>query len=245
MKIFRLSTLLYAGSLLALAACQPVTSRPELPTVIEHKIPTHTAQAAARLSSSQFKLPMTFAVNADWSIAEDYGDLVTVRHKPTATDLAFNLVTTAEVADPLDPEGKRVPFPEDFMSWIQGHPDFAAGAPAPVTVAGYPGVRVDVTPIWTSNTAHKKAFLRLKSTGWNLVTDPEKWRFIMLDDVEGERVLVLQISPADAFDQGTRVAQELLKTLNIAPNQASSHAKVDTSGEWYRLSRGWTLCRDC
>lgn len=45
MKLFRLSTLLYVALLSALVACQPVTRRPELPTLIEHKIPTHAAHA--------------------------------------------------------------------------------------------------------------------------------------------------------------------------------------------------------
>jgi virginiamycin B lyase len=45
MKLFRLSTLLYTGSLIALVACQPVTSRPVMPTLIEHKIPTLAAHA--------------------------------------------------------------------------------------------------------------------------------------------------------------------------------------------------------
>lgn len=152
-------------------------------------------------------------------MTEDYGDLVTLRHKPTGTDLAFNLVTEAEVIDPVDPAEKRVPFPEDFISWIQTDPDFAVGEPTPVTVAGYRGVQIDVTPIWTSSTVHKKPFLRLKSSGWNLVTDPEKWRFIMLNDVEGERMLILQISPPDTFEHGTELAEEVLKTLTVTPHR--------------------------
>ena len=169
-------------------------------------------------------------------MAEDYGDLVTVRHKPTGTDLAFNLVTAAEVIDPVDPAEKRVPFPEDFIRWIQADPDFAAGAPTPVTVAGYPGVQIDVTPAGTSSTAHKKPFLRLKSSGWNLVTDPEKWRFIMLDDVEGERMLILQISPADSFEQGAELAEELLKALNIVP-LGKFPQKGRCDADWYRAAR--------
>lgn len=182
------------------------------------KLPAASAgQAATAISSSRFKLPMTFAVKTDWTVTEDYSDIVTVRHQPTATEISFNLVTTAEVSDPFSPDGKRIPFPEDFTRWIQEDPDFAVEAPMPVTVAGYSGVQIDVTPTWTSSTAHTKPFLHLKSLDWNLVTDPEKWRFIMLDDVEGERVLVLQILPPDAFEQGTEVAQELLNTLYIAP----------------------------
>ena len=45
MKLFRLSTLLYVALLFALVACQPVTRQAELPTLIEHKIPTHAAHA--------------------------------------------------------------------------------------------------------------------------------------------------------------------------------------------------------
>lgn len=183
------------------------------------KLPKEAASAAAGVSSSQFKLPLTFAVNADWSLIEDYVDLVTVRHHPTATELAFNMVTTAEVTDPVNPTEKPVPFPEDFIRWIQEDPDFATGEPTPVTVAGYPGVQIDGTPTWTSSTAHKKPFLRLKSSGWNLVTDPEKWRFVMLNNVAGERLLILQISSREDFDQGAEAAEAVLKTLKIIPGK--------------------------
>jgi len=45
MKHFCLSTLLYIALLFVLVACQPVTRRPELPTLSEHKISTHSAHA--------------------------------------------------------------------------------------------------------------------------------------------------------------------------------------------------------
>jgi virginiamycin B lyase len=169
------------------------------------------------LSTTTFKLPMTFPVGPDWYIVEEYSDLVTLKHKTEGWELAFNLVTAAEVTDPVDPTGKRLPFPADFISWIQANPDFVAVEPTAVTVGGYPGIQLDATPTWTSTTASKKPFLHLRSIGWNLIPEPEKWRFILLDDVKGERVLILLITPPDAFDRAVKLTQEVFQTVAFRP----------------------------
>lgn len=180
--------------------------------------PTVTQESAeVPFTTSHFKLPMNFTLGTDWYVLEDYSDVVTFRHKLKRTELSFNLVNAAKVTDPVDPAGKRVPFPEDFISWLQADPDFVTAAPVAVTIAGYPGTQIDATSIWTSSTAYKKPFLHLASTGWNLVTDPEKWRFIMLDDVNGERMLIMQIALLDDFELATELGQEIIKTMTVAP----------------------------
>jgi hypothetical protein len=79
MKIFRLSSLLcgllYAGTMFAVAACQPVTSRPGLPVATSAVSATVApasagAQASGETSSSHFKLPMTFTLGTDLYISD-------------------------------------------------------------------------------------------------------------------------------------------------------------------------------
>lgn len=180
--------------------------------------PITQAANSKAFATARFKLPLNVALPPEWGVFEEYTDLVTFQNQSDGWQLAFNLVTQAEVTDPVDPKGKRVAFPADFVAWLQANPDFTTGEPTAVTVAGYPGIQIDATPIWRSTTAHTKPFLHLPSKiGWNLVTDPEQWRFILLDDVNGERVLILMITPPHVFDQATQEAQALLTTVAIAP----------------------------
>jgi hypothetical protein len=215
MERFRLSTLLYAGLLLIAIACQPITRPSAQPAATTAQ--QEPAVAETTFSPKRFALPLTLTFGPDWDVLEEYSDLVTLKYQPEGWELAFNLVTTAEVTDPVDPTGKRIPFPEDFISWIQANPDFVAAEPTAVTVAGYPGVQMDATPTWTSNTASKKPFLHLASIGWNLVPEPEKWRFILLDDVNGERLLILQITAPDDFDRATELAKEVIERVTVTP----------------------------
>jgi hypothetical protein len=116
-------------------------------------------------------------------------------------------LTNARVANPLD--GNQIPFPEDFASWIKSNPDFKTDEPTEVMVAGIKGVQIDATPVVTK----KKSFLYMSGTTWNTIPSPEEWRFILLDDVNGERLLIVLIAPADQFQGAAEQAQEVLDTV--------------------------------
>jgi hypothetical protein len=221
MSRIRFSTLLYVGVLLALAACQsqaallpaptslPPTAIPatEAPTAI---LPTPGLPTVTAFSSNVYKLPMTVSFGPDWHVSEDYTDLVTIETSQHDWPVSFNIVTQAQLADPAD--GHLIPFPEDFATWIMSDPDFKVGEPQPVMVAGVKGLQIDATPVWSSTTTNKKPFLALRSSGWNIITKPERWRFIMLN-VNGERLLILLIAPADEFDTAAQKAQGILDSV--------------------------------
>jgi len=46
--------------------------------------------------------------------------------------IVFNSVTAAQLVDPVG--GNLMPFPDDFISWIQSNPDFKTSEPTQVTV---------------------------------------------------------------------------------------------------------------
>jgi hypothetical protein len=57
----------------------------------------------------------------------------------------------------------------------------------------------------------------MNATGWNIVSWPEKWRLILLDNVNGERVLINMFAAPDKFDLATQKTQEILDGVSLAP----------------------------
>lgn len=193
----------------------------------EIKLPAATAAeqkpvvAQTTFSPKLVKTPMSISFGADWQV--DY-DLPAKFAIGTQHDfgLSFYVVTNAKLADPID--GHLIPFPEDFLAWIKSNPDFTAVRSAPVMVAGIEGVQIDATPIWKSKTTYLKLFLSLSGDklgnmhgqpdGENIVNDPEQWRFILLDDIHGERVLIILIDGnGHKFEDAVEQSQQVLDTV--------------------------------
>lgn len=196
-----------------LSACTPAATSTAAPPTTTAEIMTPTL-ALTTFSSKVFELPMSVSFGSDWHVSDDFTDLVTVAGKQKAWEVGFNIVTSAQMADPAD--GHLVPFPEDFVASLQADPDFKVDQITPVTIDGIEGIQIDATPVWKSAAANKKPFLSLHSTGWNLINDAERWRFIYLGDVNGERLLIMLIAPADQFDAAAEQAQEVLNTVVFA-----------------------------
>ena len=158
---------------------------------------------------------MTFVFGPDWYVEDDYPELLTISRKGNGFSVAFNIVNDASLFDPLT--GGAIPFPRDFATWLRTTRTSTRSRCSPVKVAGIDGLQIDATPIWRSTTARIKRFLAVNSrVTWNLVTLPEKWRFIVLDNVEGQRVLILMIAPApDKFDAALPEARQILDKVRI------------------------------
>jgi hypothetical protein len=190
------------------------------PTIV---VPTATLPATippelTAFKSKVFELPMTVSFGQqDWHVSDDFVDLVTIDSSQGDWGISFNLVTDAKLANPSD--GQLIPFPKEYVSWIQSNPDFKVDQPTRVTIGGIDGAQIDATPIWTSATTNKKQFLVLRLDNWNIVTKPERWRFIYLNNVNGERLLVMLIAAADQFDTATEQAQAVLNTVEFTCNQ--------------------------
>jgi len=229
MSRFRLAGLIAFALLLALTGCQavPITLTPAptaapaapaikaaAPTGLQPAAGPGTAQAVTVFSSSRFGAPLVFVLESDWSVEGDQLDELTLRHHGDGYEFSFDVLNDAQLFDPAT--GKKIPFPQDFPTWLQNDPDFAEVKAQPVTVAGIDGLQIDATPVWRSTTAHIKRFLAVTSANiWNLVNSPEKWRFILLDDVNGQRVLILMIASPDKFDATMQEVRPILDKLTI------------------------------
>lgn len=190
-----------------ISSCAPAAT--PAPTAVPPTVaPTVVAsQGPVPFSSKVYKLHMSVSFGADWHAIDDFTDLVTVAGKQKDWNVGFNIVSNAKVADPVS--GAQIPFPADFASWIKSNPDFKADEPTEVTVAGFKGTQIDATPIPTK----QKDFLYMSGTKWNIIPSAEQWRFILLNDVNGERLLVLLIAPTDQFNDAVQQSQSILDSV--------------------------------
>ena len=182
-----------------LAACAPAAT----PTATPIAAP---AQAQTTFSSKIYKLPMSVSFGSDWHILDDFTDLVTVASKQKDWELGFNIVTNAKLVDPIN--GNQIPFPEDFVSWVKSNPNFKADEPTEVTVAGIKGLQIVATVTATKQTS----FLYMSGTKWNMLPS-EMWRFILLNDVNGERVLITLVAAPDQFKDFVQQSQSILDSV--------------------------------
>ncbi len=139
--------------------------------------------------------------------------MVTLLSDDYYVDLAFILVKDIKLADPKN-SFTQVAFPDDFVTWIQEHGLFPIVKTQPVVVAGFQGTEINA--IVTSDCGvNKKSWLFYSSNAWNCRTD-EYYHFIYLDNVYGERLLIMKSGgPAseDDFKVGVEASQKVLDTV--------------------------------
>ena len=98
--------------------------------------------------------------------------------------------------------------PDDPVGWLRRHPLLRTSAPRTVTVGGIEGRRIDVTVVGDLPESHRftacgpdcVSLFRLSDGTALGVAKEEKARWIVLEDVEGETVIIGFGSPANTFD---------------------------------------------
>ena len=212
-----------------LSACAPAVTPSPAPTTVAPTAAPPTvaptlapAQEGTTFSPKTFKIPLSVSFGPEWSVHYNSPGKFDINNQHDF-GLSFYIVTTAKLADPMD--GNLFPFPEDFLSWMRSNPDFDAVESTQVTVAGIEGLQIDATPVWKpADGAHLKLFLSLSGNkygntegqpdGENIVTDPEQWRFILLNNVNGERLLIILIDGnGHNFDDAVEQSQKILDTV--------------------------------
>jgi hypothetical protein len=190
------------------SACAPVATPPAPISVPSTVVPIVASdQSLTTFSSKIYKLHMSVSFGSDWHVIDDFTDLVTVAGTQKDWNAGFNIVTNAKLADPVS--GAQIPFPVDFASWIKSNPDFKTDEPIEITVGGIKGLQIDATPM----PPKQKDFLYMSGTKWNIIPSAEQWRFILLNDVNGERLLIFLIAPADQFKDAVQQSQSILDSV--------------------------------
>lgn len=123
-------------------------------------------------------------------------------------ELVFIFVKDAKIADPASTV--TMPWPDDFVAYLHSNQNLEVGLPMPITVGGVNGVQIDVS---NKNIGQKRTFIGLKSTGWLYLDADQSWRFIILDDVNGERLLIGTTEATEGFSLATELAQKVIDSV--------------------------------
>jgi len=169
------------------------------------------AQAQTTFSPKAFDLPITFRYGSDWKIDSEVSSQISFTYKDYDGYFSFINPKTAMVAGPAAPYSV-VPFPDDFVNWIQAHGLFQVVKTQSVLVGGLPGTQIDADN--TPACGAKTEWFLVGTGGWNCGGDGH-YRFSYLDDVNGERLLIMtqgNISAQD-FTLMTDASQKILDTV--------------------------------
>ena len=130
----------------------------------------------------------------------------------------LSFINEQEVFDPSRlHELNTAPAPEDMAAWLRRHPYLETEQPEPATVGGVKGVRLDAVvaddvPASECGDACLGLFEVSREIDW-VAFEKEKLRFIVLEDVGGERVTIaLETSAAD-FEEFLPKARKVIDTV--------------------------------
>ncbi len=196
-----------------LTACQAQATSTAVPPVAASTTVPPTAVTLTTRRFHLFELPMSVSFDAEWSVLETYKDVFTLRGHNV--DLAFIYVRYIKIAGPdasADAPLSEVPFPDDFVTWIQSHGLFQVVKTQPVVVGGFQGIQINTNG--TSACGADRVWIFLRDTGWRC-RPGEDIRFILLNDVFGEGVLIMTEGPAstEEFLLGGAASQKVLDTV--------------------------------
>jgi hypothetical protein len=170
-------------------------------------------------SSEEFEPSLSFRVGEGWS--------TTSSPPETSDELALSweasggLVFTKirEVYEPTTGTPNVVDAPEDPVLWFERHRYLQTDESRPATVGGADGVRLDVAvedlPEDHRGGCGPDCVATFRTTGGSALGIPEGGlqRVIVLEDVEGETVIVVFGTRATRFDEFAPEAQKVLDTV--------------------------------
>ena len=182
-------------------------------------VPEYGDLRPGKYVTDEFKPAFSFEVaDEGWVVggAEERGIL---DMKQGAEGPVLSFVNEQEVFDPSKPRDMvTVPAPKNLVAWLQGHPYLKTEEPQPATIGGVKGVQLDaavaddVPPSECGDTCLGLLVVTLEIS-W-VAYEKEKVRFIVLEDVGGERVTIAVSAPsAIDFEEFLPKAQKVIDTV--------------------------------
>lgn len=193
---------------------------------------------AGRYATDWFTPALAFEVGEGWATTGEYmGSFELLPQTeasnfdpPQYSSLGVNRIDSVYNPEnqgdmPMNPtkhEDFLSPLPDDIITWLQKHPHLKTSKPESVTVGGLQGTRIDaeVLPIKDYSDVcdpNKPCILIARANednGMLLFPAGGKSRLILLEDVEGETVLVSSNAyPASEFDSIVQKAQKVIDTV--------------------------------
>jgi hypothetical protein len=174
---------------------------------------------AGRYVTEEFKPAMSFTLSKGWTRGgpevRDAWDIRDIDND--AQWLGF--LNAEEVYKPDGSGGLKVaPAPKDMVAWVQTNPFLKTEKPKPVSVGGEKGVQIDaiVADAPKEPACPECADLALvyESIGstWG-VEKGEKIRFIIVEDVKGETVTIIEETTPAGFKEFTAKSQKVLDSV--------------------------------
>jgi hypothetical protein len=169
-----------------------------------------------KYATKVFEPSMSFSVGEGWiSMLPETHDAVALGEENGPT--LIGILNLEKVFDPNDPSEAN-PEPADVGAWLQEHPRLDVEQPSRVTVGGVSGQQFDAVasepkegPEFCSE-ACVPLFYITNNNFW--VGKTEKYRFMVLDNVEGQTVTIFFGGPAVEFEESLPKAQEVLETVD-------------------------------
>ena len=182
----------------------------------EHTLPNHNGPLTpGRYFSQEFKPPLSLTLAKGWALrfTETANAFDIMRAGPTmrvGMDMSVAPgITFLHVKQVYDyPSGAVSHTPDDIAAWLEKHPDLNAAKPVATKVGGVKAVRID-----TQRPSDDVILFPLSSeTDWG-VNPKSRFRFIVVEDVEGKTVIIAVGGPAGRFEELLPKAQKVLSTV--------------------------------
>jgi hypothetical protein len=174
-----------------------------------------------------FEPAFRFEASEDWGFScyqctPESSDQVWIQRGSQGGQLLFT--NPSDVFDPSNlSEQKKLPAPEnaeEWVSWLQSHPNLETSKPVRVSVGGAFGMRIDVTVSSTPENYPKKFCGKQPCVPLYPLSDDSgiigyegfKDRFVIVD-VGGQTVLIDVAAGEDTFEEVLPKAQEVLDTV--------------------------------
>ena len=193
----------------ASATATPIPSTAVPPTAAPTVVPD---QELKPFSSDKFPLPMSVSFGPEWELVVDsVGEILLVggTRAYDGVELAFMFVKDAKIADPASKA--TMPWPDDFVAYLHSNQYLEVGEPMPTTVGGKNGVQIDVS---VKNIGQRRDFIVVRGDSpWLYLDYDQSWRFVILDDVHGQRLLIATTEAPEGFSVATELAQKVIDSV--------------------------------
>ena len=170
---------------------------------------------------NEFEPALSLKVDKGWQVSEGLEEqFFEIVHDPLGGNyfVAISLNNPSEVSAPRSPHD-LMPVPKDWVSWFQEHPYLETSSPQPATVGGVEGKRFNTrasapedfysadcegvgVPLWPLSGGHHWC----ADSGYTTQT-------IVLNDVQGEKVIIDVTSDSRPFEKALTRANDVLKTV--------------------------------
>jgi hypothetical protein len=182
-------------------------------------------------TGEEFEPPFSFKLGEGWRVlpaSRPYS--LGLGYITPGTDVAegtaLRFLNVREVYEAREGDGElsfeSKPAPEDLVAWFQRHPYLSTDEPEPLDIGGAAGKRFDaqVNVPEGYRDDHGGAcavpcvpLFRLGGDSVTHITEKGKDRFAVLEDVQGETVVVIVSTPVIKFDEFLPKAQKVLDTV--------------------------------